>query len=174
MKTEILAKPDEYRYRITDFALYDGDTYTVRAEVEYVIRVDLGFGRTATLDFVQEETFKVRLYGFDTPELRDKRPLHKAAGYLAREMVAEWVRQARTRGACYFLSEGYEKGKYGRPMGDLVDANGQRLSAYLVERRLAVPYHGQNKADIQAEHEANVQYLMESGEISKWDTVELP
>ncbi|MYH70839.1 MAG: thermonuclease family protein [Gammaproteobacteria bacterium] len=166
MKTDILAKPEEYRYRVFDFRLYDGDTYTCGAEVQYRIQVDLGFERTAYLDFTQHETFTVRLYGFDTPELRDKRPAHKAAGYLAKQAVVDWVNQAHARGDVYFLSEQYEKGKYGRPMGDLVDADGRRVSEYLVAKRLAVPYHGQNKADIQAQHEANVQYLLAEGLIT--------
>ena len=51
-------------------------------------------------------------------------------------------------------------------MGDLVDADGRRVSEYLVAKRLAVPYHGQNKADIQAQHEANVQYLLAEGLIT--------
>ena len=95
--------------------------------------------------------------------MRDKRPEYKAAGYLAKEKVVEWVKMAQVRGDCYFLSQKYEKGKYGRPMGDLIDSDGNKVSDFLVENFLAVEYHGQNKADIQIEHEKNIRELIDRG-----------
>ena len=159
----VRAKPEEYKFRIIDFKLYDGDTFYCHCVMEANIEFDVGFERFITTQLMNEEKFTVRLFGFDTPELRDKRPRHKAAGYLAKEKVVEWVKMAQVRGDCYFLSEGYKKGKYGRPLGDLIDSDGNRVSTYLVANHLAVPYHGQSKADIQAQHEQNIAALVAAG-----------
>lgn len=163
---ELVTKLEEYKYRIVEFDLYDGDTFYCKCDVQCRVKVDIGFDRFIYLDVCEEEVFTVRLYGYDTPELRDKRPAYKAAGQLAKQKVVDWVKMAQVRGDCYFLSQYYEKGKYGRPMGDLIDCDGNRVSEYLVENRLAVPYHGQNKAEIQSQHETNVQYLIDQGLIN--------
>ena len=163
MTTEVIAKPDEYRYRIIDFDLYDGDTFYCHCDMSMKVKVDTGFGRFVTLDMKHEEKFTVRLYGYDTPELRGGTDQSKAAGQLAKAKVVEWVKMAQVRGDCWFVSQYYQKGKYGRPMGDLFDCDGNKVSTYLVENRLAVPYHGQAKAKIQAQHDENLQYLIEQG-----------
>ena len=162
---EIIAKPEEYRYLIEDFSLYDGDTFYCQCSMTATVKVDIGFERYVTLHVKEDERFTVRLYGYDTPEIRERRPDFKAAGKLAKEKVVEWVKMAQVRGDCYFLSQGYEEGKYGRPMGDLVDCDDNRVSEFLVKERLAVHYHGQNKADIQEQHRVNVEYLKSCGKI---------
>ena len=138
----------KYVYRITEFSNYDGDSFD--------LTLDLGF------DLITHK--KTRLMGIDTPELRGGTGKSKAAGYLAKLMAQTWITEAMDGGAAYFSSEGYS-GKYGRPLGDILNGAGDSLREYLLEKRLGVPYEGQAKRLIQEQHDANIKYLEETGEL---------
>ena len=137
-----------YKFKILDFSNYDGDSFDVT--------LDLGF------DLIYHS--KVRIQGVDTPELRGGTDLSKAAGHQAKLAATDFVLEAMNCGKAYFLSETY-RGKFGRPLGDIVAENGDSLRAFLIQNRLGVPYHGEAKARIQDQHEANYAYLKSKGKI---------
>ena len=138
----------EYTYKILDFSNYDGDSYD--------LTLDLGF------DLVYHA--KCRLFGADTPEIRDPRPLYKAAAYLARDKVRDRIDVAMKHGSkVVFASENYA-GKFGRPLGDIV-IDGNSLRSWLIRESLAVPYAGQAKSEVAALHQQNIETLHKEGKI---------
>ena len=138
----------ERRYKIIEFRNYDGDSFD--------LTLDLGFNLVIHRP--------CRLEGADTPELRDRRPDFKAAGYLAKRRAHEWITAAMEAGGAYFLSETYT-GKYGRPLGNIVDSHGAGLRAMLLTEHLAVPYHGQAKSQVEEGHLRNLAELRQRGAI---------
>ena len=130
-----------YEYNVEIMRVVDGDTVDVM--------VDLGFSV-----FTPQ---RVRLAGIDTPESRTRNKREKVFGKLATARVQELLPLGDTFQAISTLPK--KRGKYGRAMLDFKLADGRMLCALLVAERLAVPYHGQNKADIRAEHEANWDWL---------------
>jgi len=54
------------------------------------------------------------------------------------------------------------KGKFGRVLGDF-KCGDTTVSKVLIEEGHAVPYHGQNKADVEIAHLANRNRLMQEG-----------
>lgn len=106
-----------YTYAARVVQVYDGDT--IKADV------DLGFGVT-----LRKETF--RLYGVDAPEMRGA---DRPQGILARD----WLR-ARVLGREVTLKTIKDrKGKYGRWLAIICDANGDviedMVAAGLVARK---------------------------------------
>ena len=143
-----------YIYEALDLTNYDGDSFRLTVRKKW----DFGFDIHVT----QEHKIATRIKGVDTPELRDKRPDWKAAGYLARDKAREWI--ANSPGPIRFISMD-KPDKYGRALGDLVDGIGMTLSTYLIDNHLGVPYEGQNKSVIEELHETNIQILKEGGQI---------
>ena len=126
-----------YTYNVEIRRIVDGDTIDVI--------LDLGFSV-----LVKE---RVRLAGVDTPESRTRDLREKKFGKLATARVEELLPVGEKFIA---RSKSYDSaGKYGRAMLDFDLPDGRTLAAALVEEHMAVPYHGQNKKDIRAEHEAN-------------------
>ena len=136
----------DYRFKILEFSNYDGDSFD--------LTMDLGF------DIVTHK--KCRINGVDTPELRGGTDLEKAAGRLARDEARAWCMQAMGKDKIYFVSEGY-KGKFGRPLGDIQDAEGNSMRQYLLDKHLGVPYEGQAKSEVDHLHAINLQHLLKLG-----------
>ena len=143
-----------YVYEALDITNYDGDSFRLTVRKKW----DFGFDIHVT----QEHKIATRIKGVDTPELRDKRPDWKAAGYLARDKAREWVLEQP--GPVRFVSMD-KPDKYGRALGDMINADGYTLSAYLLDNHYGVPYEGQNKSVIAELHEVNLTILKERGEI---------
>ena len=141
---------NNYKYKILDFSNYDGDSFD--------LTLDLGF------ELITHK--KVRINGVDTPELRGGTVLSKALAKEAKEAAAAWVSLSMENGGAYFSSEGY-KGKFGRPLGDIINVNAKSLKQFLLNECLAVPYHGQAKASIAAEHEELIKHHLEMGTINE-------
>ena len=138
-----------YEYRCKIVNVYDGDTATVD--------IDLGFKSW-------RHSEKVRIGGIDTPEIRTRNKREKVFGYLARARMRELLPD----GSIQILRTYSPKpDKYGRILGNFViDAEVDLLaSKVLITERLAVLYHGQNKKDVQDEHEANWDYLDSQGDM---------
>jgi len=135
----------EYRAKITN--IVDGDTVDMD--------IDLGF------DVVLSNQ-RVRLNGVDTPEKRTSDPVEKVFGYVATNFVSaalpvgSWI-TVRTS-----LDD---RGKFGRILGEIILNDGTNLNEALIQKHYAVHYHGQAKADVEAEHLANRKILIESGEV---------
>ena len=137
-----------YVYKIKEFSNYDGDSFD--------LSLDLGF------DLVLHE--KCRIYGVDTPELRGGTDRSKRAGYLARDFARDLVSLWMQEGGAFFVSENYA-GKFGRPLGDIQDAEGRSLRTSLIANNLGVEYHGGSKAAIEFAHEGNFLVLEAEGKI---------
>ena len=137
----------DYLYRIKSFdGNYDGDTFK--------LELDLGYGI-----FIAASC---RLLGADTPEMRGGTDESKAAARLAKKFVHEFISAGITGEGAFFLS--HELDKYGRPLGDVIVDN-VSLKSLLISESLAVPYFGQNKADVAKLHEENLRVLKNSGKI---------
>ncbi|MYD92464.1 MAG: thermonuclease family protein [Chloroflexi bacterium] len=132
-----------YEYGCQIVRVYDGDTVTVD--------IDLGFG-------VWLRNRSVRVGGIDTPELRTRNAREKVFGYKARDRMRELLPVGSRQVMRTYTPK---PDKYGRVLGNFViefdDGSGttELASEVLIEERLAVAYHGQAKADIEAQHTAN-------------------
>ena len=134
-----------YDYQCKIVRVVDGDTVDVD--------IDLGFDTWRCGE-------RIRLYGVDTPECRTLDAEEKAAGFLAKEFVED----ALHVGGTYRLQT-KEKGKFGRYLGTIYLTDDTSINAALVTEHLAVPYTGQNKNEIQAQHQANFQILKDKWRI---------
>jgi len=141
-------------YDVTVVNVVDGDTVDVD--------IDLGFGIT-----MRDE--RVRIMGIDTEESRTSDKVEDLFGEKAKSRVKELMKD----GAKLITTEDKHgedmKGKFGRILGDFRLPNGKTLTETLIEEHLAVPYHGQSKDDILAQHLANRKVLLERSVISRED-----
>ena len=115
------------------------------------VDIDLGFGH-----WIHGE--RIRLFGVDCPECRSRDKKEKAAGLAAKDFVKGLLHD----GGTYTLTT-KEKGKFGRYLGVIMLSDRTSVNAALVSEHLAVPYTGQNKNEIHAQHQANFQILKEKG-----------
>ena len=129
-----------YEYGCEIVRVYDGDTVT--------IDLDLGFG-------IWVKGRGVRVAGIDTPELRTRDLREKRYGYKARDRMLELL-PVGSRQVVRTYSP--KPDKYGRVLGNFVVGD-DVASELLIAERLAVRYEGQNKADIEAAHQANFDAL---------------
>ena len=139
-----------YEYRATLRKIVDGDTVDCD--------IDCGF------DIVLSNQ-RIRLYGIDTPESRTRDVEEKKFGKLASRYIKEHIEE----GSTFTLRTRKDgKGKYGRILGELIcyvpefDRE-MSLNTAMIQKNLAVEYHGQSKDDIEAEHLRNREILYESG-----------
>ena len=140
----------DFRYETEAITAYDADS----VRMTLIKRWDFGFH----LHIQQRYKIAARIKGIDAPELRDKRPHWKAAAYLARNQARVWLAWE----PLVFVSMD-KPDKYGRALGDLERPDGLRLTTYLVNERLAVPYEGQAKSDVEAAHAENIAWLLDQG-----------
>ena len=137
---------DIYLYRATTRRVVDGDTIDMD--------IDLGFGVMLCGD--NGKGMRFRLFGIDTPESRTRDAREKRFGKLATARV----QQLLPVGSKHTIRTTMDKrGKYGRAMADVLFEDGDTLCTLLVREFLAVQYHGQNKSEVQAAHEANYKIL---------------
>lgn len=136
-----------YEYNCTIRSITDGDGLRVD--------IDLGFGVTLRGD--NGRGVNIRLFGVDAPESRTRNKQEKAHGLLAKKFVQEHCQV----GEKYILRT-KEKGKFGRWLGEIKTRKGL-ITKLLIKNKLAVAYHGQNKKEIKAAHEANRQELIKAG-----------
>jgi len=143
---------NEYDVKVVN--VVDGDTVDVD--------IYLGFG-------VELKDERVRIVGIDTEESRTSDEVEDLFGEKAKSRVKELM----SEGAKLITTEDKHgedmKGKFGRILGDFRLPSGKTLTETLIEEHLAVPYHGQSKDDILANHLSNRQILLETGVISQSD-----
>ena len=103
---------------------------------------------------------RVRLAGIDTPESRTRDKEEKVFGKLAGAYLTKHINEAKR----ITIKTEYEdaKGKFGRVLGQ-VWCDGVNINAKMVDEHYAVAYHGQNKADVEAEHLKNRIISKEAG-----------
>ena len=142
-----------YEYRATIIKVIDGDTVDVD--------IDLGF------DIVIKDE-RVRIAGIDTPESRTRDLEEKKFGLAAKARVKQLLGKTCVLKTQINKSGEDMKGKFGRILGDFnvydSDTDSWKLlTSILISEGHAVPYHGQNKDDVQKAHLANRVKLLEDG-----------
>lgn len=145
MSNVVEQEPFPFVYKVNKVTrIVDGDTIDVI--------FDLGF------DVMYAG--RVRLAGIDTPESRTRDKEEKVFGKLAGAYLSEHIKKAER----ITIKTEYEdaKGKFGRVLGQ-VWCDGVNINAKMVNEHYAVRYHGQNKADVEAEHLLNRVKLKEAG-----------
>jgi micrococcal nuclease len=145
-----------YEYRATIVKVIDGDTVDVD--------IDLGFGIVLSDE-------RVRIMGIDTPESRTRDKVEKKFGLAAKARLKQLLGKTCTLKTQINKSGEDMKGKFGRILGDFDVYNNktdswQPVTKVLVSEGHAVPYHGQNKEDIQTAHLANRVKLLEDGVVT--------
>ena len=142
---------DLYLYKARLERIVDGDS--LRASL------DLGMG-------VWLSNQNIRLYNLDTPESRTSCKIEKRFGLLAKDFLAEHVKDD------FILRTHKDKGgKYGRTLAEpicyipLFDREMSVCDA-MVQLGLGVAYTGQSKASIADQHLANRERLLSEGKIS--------
>ena len=140
--------PYEYRCKVN--RVVDGDTVDVD--------IDLGFGIVLTDE-------RVRVMGIDTPESRTSDKVEKVFGLASKERLKQLLDKEAILKTEINKDGEDMKGKFGRVLGDFLTPNGERVTEILIREGHAVPYHSQNKADVQLQHLANRNMLMENGTV---------
>lgn len=138
--------PFEYNCKIK--RVVDGDTVDVD--------IDLGFGI-----ILKDE--RVRIMGIDTPESRTSDKVEKIFGLAAKERLKELLGKDSILKTQINKDGEDMKGKFGRILGDFITPNGELVTDVMVREHMAVPYYGQNKADVEKDHMGNRQILMHEG-----------
>ena len=141
-----------YTYRCKILRVVDGDTVDVD--------IDLGFG-------VWMHKERVRMMGIDTPESRTRDLEEKAFGVASKERLKELLPIGSMQVLKTEIDKSGEdaKGKFGRILGDfLIDS--RKVSKILIDEGHAVEYHGQSKEDVQAQHMANRERLLNEGKVT--------
>jgi len=132
-----------YRYKVSVTRVVDGDTVDVD--------IDLGFGMTYKKQ-------RVRMKGIDTPESRTRDLEEKKFGLASKEFLKEQLKDQEIE----LVS--HDKGKFGRILGELfVGSSTYSINRIMIDNHHAVPYDGQSKEDIEANHLKNRTHLTESG-----------
>ena len=132
-----------YRYKVSVTRVVDGDTVDVD--------IDLGFGMTYKKQ-------RVRMKGIDTPESRTRDLEEKKFGLASKDFLKEQLKDQEIE----LVS--HDKGKFGRILGELfVGSSTYSINRIMIDNHHAVPYDGQSKEDIEANHLKNRTHLTESG-----------
>jgi micrococcal nuclease len=144
--------PCQFKYRVSSIEkIVDGDTIDVN--------IDLGF------DVCTKQ--RVRLLGIDTPESRTSDKEEKKYGLLSKKKLKEWCLKAVASDKDDIeielrCPEADSRGKFGRVLAEVwVSEDGQwtNVNKWMCDEGYAVPYTGQNKADVAALHLKNREKL---------------
>ena len=139
-----------YEYRCKVLKVVDGDTVDVD--------IDLGFG-------VWLHNERVRIMGIDTPESRTSDKLEKVFGLAAKERLISLLGEDAILDTQVSKKGEDMKGKFGRILGNFRTLAGEHCADILIEEGHAVGYTGGSKEDIQAQHLANRQRLIDEGTV---------
>ena len=131
-----------YEYNCEVKRIVDGDT------VDVVI--DLGFDI--------HYSSRVRLYGIDPPESRTRNKDEKVRGLMSKKYLTD----ALSKGQVVIKTHKDKKGKFGRVLGEMYVAD-KNINLMMVDDNLAVKYKGQNKKQIEEEHQVNRELLIAKG-----------
>ena len=142
-----------YEYRATVIKVVDGDTVDVD--------IDLGFGIILTDE-------RVRIMGIDTPESRTRDKIEKKFGLAAKARLKSLLGKTCTLKTQINKNGEDMKGKFGRILGDfdVYDSDSDSwkpVTEIMITEGHAVPYHGQSKDDVKAQHLANRERLISEG-----------
>ena len=135
-----------YEYPVKIIKVIDGDTVDVD--------IDLGFG-------IWLRNERVRLYGIDTPESRTRDKVEKRYGLYAKDYLKSRLGKTST-----LRTQKDGKGKFGRILGEFIIYDAETdayrsVNQMMIEKHIAVEYHGQSKEDIEEAHLKNRELLGE-------------
>ena len=150
-------KPATRTYPVEITRVVDGDTVDVN--------IDLGFNIVLTGE-------RVRIMGIDTPESRTSDKVEKVFGLASKDRLKHLLEHGAHLVTTLEKDGDDAKGKFGRILGDFnvyyaEEDREARVSEILVKEGHAVPYHGQNKDDVQAQHMVNRARLLKEGNVSQ-------
>ena len=132
-----------YRYKVKVVKVVDGDTVDVD--------IDLGLGMTYKKQ-------RVRMLGIDTPESRTRDLVEKKFGKASKAHLKGILES----GSIELVS--HDKGKFGRILGELfLGDSSYSINRQMIDEHHAVAYTGGNKDDVDAQHMANREILIEQG-----------
>ena len=131
-----------YEYNCEVTRIVDGDTVDVI--------IDLGF------DISYKS--RVRLYGIDTPESRTRDKDEKVRGLMSKQYLVDEL----SKGQVVIKTYKDKKGKFGRVLGEMYVAD-RNINLMMVDDYMAVKYKGQNKKEIEEEHQVNRELLIAKG-----------
>jgi micrococcal nuclease len=143
-----------FRYKVSSLEkVVDGDTIDVC--------IDLGF------DVCTKQ--RVRLLGIDTPESRTSDKVEKVFGLMSKKKLKEWCMKAVASEKDDIeielrCPERDSRGKFGRILAEVwVCEGGQwtNVNKWMCDEGYAVPYVGQNKADVEKLHLENRKRLID-------------
>ena len=143
-----------YIFNVTILEIVDSDT--VKTDI------DLGFG----INFTER---MIKLYGLDSPSANTADVMEKKFGLLCKEALEKYL---PIKSQQQLVSVDTTSDKYGRILGEfLVDSlefpnHKINLNRYLIDKRLAVPYHGEDIDTIKELHHQNRMFLMKYGLVS--------
>ena len=139
-----------YEYKCKIIKVVDGDTVDVD--------LDLGFG-------VWLNNERVRIMGIDTPESRTSDKVEKVFGLAAKERLISLLGEDAILDTQVSKKGEDMKGKFGRILGNFRTIAGEHCADILIDEGHAVAYTGGSKEDIQAQHLANRQRLINEGTV---------
>ena len=139
-----------YEYRVKINKVVDGDTVD--------IDIDLGFG-------IWLHNERVRIMGIDTPESRTSDEVEKVFGLAAKARLKELLGETAILKTQVDKSGEDAKGKFGRILGDFVAPDGRMVTEIMIEEGHCVPYFGESKEDVQAQHMINRERLIAEGKV---------
>jgi len=123
---------------------YSAKVATTYGSVEITKVVSVYDGDTFTCDINQYppiagQKISIRIFGIDTPEMKDKNPQVKALAVKAKEFVKTRLTTAKT-----IELRNMRRDKYFRILAD-VFIDGKNLGSLLIDKGLAKPYYGGTK-----------------------------
>ena len=139
-----------YEYKCKVLKVVDGDTVDVD--------IDLGFG-------VWLHKERVRIMGIDTPESRTSDKVEKVFGLAAKERLISLLGEDAILDTQVSKKGEDMKGKFGRILGNFRTIDGDHCADILIGEGHAVAYTGGSKEEVQAQHLANRQRLIDEGTV---------
>ena len=139
-----------HEYKVNILKVVDGDTVDVD--------IDLGFGM-----WLRNE--RVRVMGIDTPESRTSDKIEKIFGLAAKNRLISLLGAEAILHTQVSKKGEDMKGKFGRILGNFRTTDGEHCADILIEEGHAVGYTGGSKEEIQAQHLANRQRLIDEGTV---------
>ena len=138
----------DYKAKVT--RVLDGDTFDCT--------IDLGF------DIYLKQ--RCRMMGIDTPESRTRDKEEKYRGLLSKAYLKDLLKKAKNS-VILRCDDEDETGKFGRVLADVIyiteDGKEININKEMINNFMAVEYKGQSKIEVEDEHDANRQKLIEAG-----------
>ena len=138
-----------YQYKCRVNKVLDGDTVD--------IDLDLGFN-------IILANQRVRMAGIDTPESRTTDKEEKPRAMLSKKKLAEKLPVGSWQRINTLKTDSNDD-KFGRILGEFILEDGTNVNQWMIDNNYAVLYQGENKDNVQQQHQINKKILIERGEL---------